>query len=107
MKPSLPLFATTSTMAYENPNVIYPIKHAFDEQMVQYCLMKLLSRDKNASNNIDCAYILQVKSDLKYGSGRMNYPAISLGHGATIIKSKSSLFMSFLILHCMPLCLNK
>ena len=33
---------------------LLPIKHAFSEQTIHYCLINLLNSDKDASDIIDC-----------------------------------------------------
>ena len=51
MKPSLPVIC--NYYGIRNPKFhLPPIKHAFVEQMIQYCLIKLLKNDRDASHII-------------------------------------------------------
>ena len=68
MKPSLSVIC--NDYGIRNPKFDLPhIKHEFAEQMVQYCLIKLLNKDKDASNIINCIQqhtFFKFKSGLKY-----------------------------------------
>ena len=70
MKPSLPVIC--NYYGIRNPNFhLPPIKHAFAEQMIQYCLIKLLNNDIDAShiiNGIHQHTFCKFKSGLKYGT---------------------------------------
>ena len=53
MKPSLPVICNYYDI--RNPKFrLPPIKHAFAEQMIQYCLINLLNKVKDASDIINC-----------------------------------------------------
>ena len=71
MKPSLPVIC--NYYGIRNPKFhLPPIKHAFAEQMIQYCLIKLLKNDRDASHIIiNCIHqytFCKFKSGLKYGT---------------------------------------
>ena len=52
MKPSLPVIC--NYYGIRNPKFhLPPIKHAFAEQIIQYCLIKLLNNDLDASHIIN------------------------------------------------------
>ena len=55
MKPSLPVIC--NYYGIRNPKIyLPPIKHAFAEQMIQYCLIKQLNNDIYASHIINCIH---------------------------------------------------
>ena len=70
MKPSLPVIC--NYYGIRNPKFhLPPIKHAFAEQMIQYCLIKLLNNYINGSHIINCIHqdtVCKFKSGLKYGT---------------------------------------
>ena len=70
IKPSLPVIC--NYYGIRNPKFhLPPIKHAFAEQMIQYCLIKLLNNDIDASYIINCIHqhtFCKFKSGLKYGT---------------------------------------
>ena len=70
MKPSLPVIC--NYYGIRNPKFhLPPIKHAFAEQMIQYCLIKLLNNDIDASHIVNCIHqhtFCKFKSGLKYGT---------------------------------------
>ena len=71
MKPSLPVIC--NYYGIRNPKFYLPpiIKHAFAEQMIQYCLIKLLNNDIDASHIINCIHqhtFCKCKLGLKYGT---------------------------------------
>ena len=70
MKPSLPVIC--NYYGIRNPKFhLPPIKHAFAEQMIQYCLIKLLNNDIDASHIVNCIHqhtFYKFKSGLKYGT---------------------------------------
>ena len=53
MKLSMPVIC--NYYCIRNPKFnLPPIKHAFAEQMIQYCLINQLNKDKSASDIINC-----------------------------------------------------
>ena len=70
MKPSLPVIC--NCYGIRNPKFqLPPIKHAFTEQVIQYCLIKLLNNDIDASHIINCIYqhtFCKFKSGLQYST---------------------------------------
>ena len=54
MKPSLPVICNYYMYGIRNPKFHLPnIKHSFAEQIIQYCLINLLNKDKDASDIIN------------------------------------------------------
>ena len=70
MKSSLPVICNYYHI--RNPKFHLPlIKHTFADQMIQYCLIKLLNNDIDASHIINCIYqhtFCKFKLGLKYGT---------------------------------------